>query len=62
MWNFQDTFKKRKRSFISAFSICIAVPLNRDDGNPISKSMGQLPSQRWQKLTLHENETKTDVK
>ena len=28
MRNFQDTFKTRKRSFISAFSICMTVPLN----------------------------------
>ena len=27
MWSFQDTFKTRKRSFISAFSICLTVPL-----------------------------------
>ena len=27
MRNFQDTFVKRKRSFISAFWICMAVPL-----------------------------------
>ena len=27
MRNFQDTFKWRKRSFISAFSICMTVPL-----------------------------------
>ena len=24
---FQDTFKTRKRSFISVFSVCITVPL-----------------------------------
>ena len=28
MQNFQDTFETRKRSFISAFSICMTVPLN----------------------------------
>ena len=28
MRNFKDTFKTRKRSFISAFSICMTVPLN----------------------------------
>ena len=27
MQNFQDTFEKRKRSFISAFSICRTVAL-----------------------------------
>ena len=27
MRNFQDTFETRKRSFISAFSICMTVPL-----------------------------------
>ena len=26
-WNFQRTFETRKRSFISAFSICMTVPL-----------------------------------
>ena len=30
MQNFQDTFEKRKRSFISAFSICMTVPLIAD--------------------------------
>ena len=25
--NFQDSFKMRKLSFISAFSICMAIPL-----------------------------------
>ena len=28
MRNFQDTFELRKRSFISAFSICMTVPLS----------------------------------
>ena len=28
MLNFQDTFKTRKRSFISALSTCMTVPLN----------------------------------
>ena len=28
MRNFKDTFKTRKRSFISAFSICMTVHLN----------------------------------
>ena len=27
MQNFQDTFETRKRLFISAFSICMTVPL-----------------------------------
>ena len=27
MRNFQNTFKTRKRSFFSAFSICMTVPL-----------------------------------
>ena len=30
MKNIQDTFETRKRSFISAFSICMTVPLNFD--------------------------------
>ena len=29
MQNFQDTFETHKRSFISAFSICMTVPLSR---------------------------------
>ena len=29
MRNFQDTFETRNRSFISAFSICMTVPLNQ---------------------------------
>ena len=28
MWNFQDTFETRKQSIISAFSICMTVPLS----------------------------------
>ena len=28
MRNFQDTFEASKRSFISAFSICMTVPLS----------------------------------
>ena len=28
MQNFQDTFETHKRSFISAFSICMTVPLS----------------------------------
>ena len=31
MQNFQNTFETRKRSFISAFSICMTVPLNKKD-------------------------------
>ena len=30
MGNFQDTFETHKQSFISAFSICMTVTLNRD--------------------------------
>ena len=29
MRNFQDTFETRKRPFISVFSICMTVPLNK---------------------------------
>ena len=29
MRNFEDNFETRKRSFISAFSICMTVPLNK---------------------------------
>ena len=29
MKNFQDTSETRKQSFISAFSICMTVPLNK---------------------------------
>ena len=31
MRNFQDTFEARKRSFISSFSICMTVPLTKND-------------------------------
>ena len=31
MQNFQDTFEIRKRSFISAFSICMNLPLKRTE-------------------------------
>ena len=31
MQNFQDTFKTRKRSFISTFSIRMTVPLSKRD-------------------------------
>ena len=31
MRNFHDTFETSKRSFISAFSICMTVPLNEMD-------------------------------
>ena len=27
MWNFQNTFEKRNRTFISVFTICLIVPL-----------------------------------
>ena len=37
MRNFQDTFETRKRSFISAFSICMTVPLNVSLGNEFDK-------------------------
>ena len=36
MWNFQDTFETRTRSFISAFLIWMTVPLreqNEDDSD-----------------------------
>ena len=39
MRNFQDTFEIRKRSFISAFSICMTVPLGRH--NPFFALMGK---------------------
>ena len=32
MRNFQETFETRKRSFISAFSICMTVPLKNNTG------------------------------
>ena len=40
MRNFQDTFETLKRSFISAFSICMTVHLSHVDGsvNSIPKS------------------------
>ena len=33
MQNFQDTFETGKRSFISAFSIYMTVPLNQPKGS-----------------------------
>ena len=30
MRNFQDTFETRMRSFISAFSVCMTVPLTSE--------------------------------
>ena len=33
MQNFQDTFETRKRSFISAFSICMTAPLNLSENS-----------------------------
>ena len=30
MQNFQDAFKTQKQLFVSAFSICLTVPLNRE--------------------------------
>ena len=35
MRNFQDTFETNKRSFISAFSFCMTVPLMYKDVGPI---------------------------
>ena len=42
---FQDTFETRKRSFISAFSICMAVPLgvhHKACGHEHSFSMSEI--------------------
>ena len=33
MRNFQDTFETRKRSFISAFSVCVTAHLNFEGDN-----------------------------
>ena len=38
MRNFQDTFETRKCSFISAFSICMAVPLNLENNFCLSEN------------------------
>ena len=35
MRNFQDTFKTRKRLFVSAFSICMTATLSASDIRPI---------------------------
>ena len=40
MWKFQVTFQTRKRSFIHAFSICMAVPLKDLPENTLSKIDG----------------------
>ena len=39
MRNFQNPFETRKRSFISAFSICMTVPLKRIKYESLSKSL-----------------------
>ena len=46
--NFQDTFETHKRSFTSAFSICMTVPLNikNDNFNNITIS----PLDLWYKV------------
>ena len=33
MRNFKDTFETSKQSFISAFAICMTVPLNSDSSD-----------------------------
>ena len=38
MRNFQDIFETRKRSFISAFSICVTVSLKKLRCNIVSQS------------------------
>ena len=38
MRNFHDTFETRKRSFISAFSVCMTVPLSSDHLNEFKTS------------------------
>ena len=38
MRNFQDTFETRKRSFISAFSIFMTVPLRRANNFMVNSS------------------------
>ena len=37
MRNFQDAFETRKRSFISAFSICMTVPLSTNPSGILIK-------------------------
>ena len=46
MRNFQDTFETRKRSFISAFSICTTVPLI------MTKSLGSDKNYNHRKIRL----------
>ena len=42
MQNFQDSFKTRKQSFISAFSICMSAPLKREKrGGDLLKCIGK---------------------
>ena len=42
MRNFEDVFKTCKRSFISAFSICMTVPLRSNHSKFISKELNKL--------------------
>ena len=47
MWNFQDTFETRKQLFISAFSVCMTVPLwHLDQSNPQTFPIGQLEKEK----------------
>ena len=48
MRNFQDAFETRKLSFISAFSICMTVPLLIGIFNNQT-----WPNQTWQMLDRH---------
>ena len=49
MRNFQDTFETRKRSFTSAFSICMTVPLISESKVMILSHFDELS-----KLMMHE--------
>ena len=47
MPNFQDTFKTCKQSFVSAFSVCMTVPLMEHWGFCLLGYRGQRESDNW---------------
>ena len=59
MRNFQNTFKTRKRSFISAFSICMTVPLRKNFTRKEIQEFKQFKNHLIQKAQLKGIQEKT---
>ena len=53
MQNFHDTFKTRKRSFVSVFSICITVPLTLEQFFKKLEYIFLVESTKIENATLH---------